>query len=305
MTTSTTDMVRYTRPAPATLGFTGLLERVTGLGMGAAGIAMTASVDAIERFVPTEPTATNDERMSGPMGDVVHLVPGALLGVGFAMRRALLATSGAIERNVARAVNTVGRPQIVQAPIGAAERYLDKWNALGTHEQQHNEALVTEFTRRLAPALAEAIVTRLDVAELVEQLPIDAIIDQVDVNALLARVDVTEVIDRVDLNQLIERVDINQVMSRVDLDALLARVDIGPIAQRVLDEIDISAIVRDSTGSVAGDLVDGGRVTAMRLDDFTARITDRILFRRAPRKLVVEEYDIDASEHPAAGTRHD
>jgi len=297
MIAPSTDMVRYTQPAPPVLGFTGLLERVTGLGMGAAGIAMTASVAAIERFVPTEPTTGSPTRVSGPMGEVVHLVPGALLGFGFAIRRVVLETSATVERSANRVVDAIGRPRIAQAPISAAERYLESWNTRGTVEQQHNEALVAEFARRLAPALAESIVTRLDVGDILEQLPIETIVEQVDVNALLARVDIEALLDRVDVNHVLDRVDVDHLMERVDLDAVMARVDIAPIAQRILDEIDISAIVRESTGSVAGDLVDGSRVTTMRLDDFTARVTDRILLRRKARKLQLEGYDLDAPEH--------
>ena len=73
-------------------------------------------------------------------------------------------------------------------------------------------------------------------------------------------------------------------MSRVDLDALMNRIDIGPIAVRVLDEVDIGSIVRESTGSVTGDMLNGGRVSAMRLDGAIAKVSDKILLRRRARK---------------------
>ncbi len=47
----------------------------------------------------------------------------------------------------------------------------------------------------------------------------------------------------------------------------------------ILDEVDIGGIVRDSTGSITTDAVDGARVGAMKLDSFVARLADRALLR--------------------------
>jgi hypothetical protein len=49
--------------------------------------------------------------------------------------------------------------------------------------------------------------------------------------------------------------------------------------------------VRQSTGSITGDAIDGGRVTAMRLDGFVDRVVDRILLRRRGRRIDVPNYD--------------
>jgi hypothetical protein len=48
----------------------------------------------------------------------------------------------------------------------------------------------------------------------------------------------------------------------------------------VLDEVDIGGIVRESTGSITSDAVDGARLTAMRLDGFVGRVADKVLLRR-------------------------
>lgn len=334
--TPTAEIVRYTRPEPPAIGLTGALDRITGLGLGAAGILVRASVDAIERFVPTEPSAGRTTA-SGPVGDAVRLVPGAMLGVGFAMRRGLLATSGALERSAVRALDAVGRPRIVHAPVALAERYLDDLNQRAAAEQEHNQALVIEFATRLAPALAEAIMRRIDIGEIVAQLPLEDIIEQVDVNALIdrvdiehligrvaidklieqvdvdaligrvdvdaivARVDVDAIIDRVDVERIIERVDVDAIIDRVDVERIIERVDIDKIMERVdiakiMDEVDIAGIVRDSTGTVTGDMVDAGRVTAMRFDRYTARLVDRMLLRRKPRRLTIEGYDTGTEE---------
>ena len=163
--------------------------------------------------------------------------------------------------------------------------------------------------RRLAPELATAVIAQLDMDALMGQLPIDAIVARVDIDALLEkvnvegiiervdveriieRVDVEKIIERVDVENIIERVDVNAIVGRVDVQAIMGKVDIAPMAQEIISEVDIGAIVRQSTGSITGDMVDGGRLTAMRIDGFVDRITDRILLRHKPRDLAVAGYD--------------
>ena len=89
-----------------------------------------------------------------------------------------------------------------------------------------------------------------------------------------------KIIDRVDVEKIIDRVNVDAIVGRVDVQAIMGKVDIAPMANEIIAEVDIGAIVRESTGSITGDAVDSGRVSAMRLDDFGDRIVDRILFRR-------------------------
>jgi hypothetical protein len=249
------------RAEPPAIGVTGFLRRVTDLGLGAASLAAQASVDAVERFVPTD----GSKPPSGPP-EVLRLLPGALFGLGLVAQQHLLDASAATERTLEGAVGALVRSPVVGAPLRATEEYLERWSSRGESEQSRNRALLGEFIRRLAPELATAVIAQLDIDRLIEQLPIDAIISEVDIDALLTRVDV------------------DGIVSRVDLEALMNRIDIGPIAVRVLDEVDIGAIVRESTGSVTGDMLNGGRVSAMRLDAAIAKVSDKLLLRRRPRK---------------------
>jgi hypothetical protein len=289
-------VVPWTRPEPPAIGVTGMLRRATDLGLGAASIAASAAVDAIERFVPGE-AAPGDE-VAAP--GVVRLVPGALLGAGLVAQRRMLDVSAQVEKAVAQAAGAIARTPIVGAPVRATEQYLGRWSDVGEVEQARNRALVAEFVRRLAPELATAVINQLDMATLTEQLPIDAIVAGVDIDALLDRVDVESIIDRVDVEKIIDRVDVEKIIDRVDVDKIvgrvdvqqiMGRVDIAPMANEIIAEVDIGAIVRESTGSITGDAVDSGRVLGMRLDDFSDRIVDRILFRRRQRNLEVPGFD--------------
>jgi hypothetical protein len=313
-TEPTRAVVPWTRPEPPAIGVTGLLRRATDLGLGAASLATNAAVDAIERFVPGEPPAGDEVAAPG----VVRLVPGALLGAGLVAQRRMLDVSAQVEKGVAQVAGALARTPVVGAPVRATEEYLGRWSDVGELEQARNRALVTEFVRRLAPELATAVINQLDMATLTEQLPIDAIvasvdidalldkvdvegiidrvdvekiIDRVDVDQIVARVDVEKIIDRVDVEKIIERVDVDAIVGRVDVQAIMGKVDIAPMAGEIMEVVDIGAIVRQSTGSITGDAIDGGRVTAMRFDGFVDRVVDRILFRRKGRSLDVPGYD--------------
>ena len=111
----------------------------------------------------------------------------------------------------------------------------------------------------------------IDLAAIIAAVPIDRIVEQIDIDAIIARVDVDALIRRVDVDGIVARVDVNRIMERVD---------IAPMASEVLDTIDIGSIVRESTGSVTGDIVDSARVQSMQLDTLTNRIVDTILLRR-------------------------
>jgi hypothetical protein len=298
-------VVPWTRPEPPAIGVTGLLRRATDLGLGAASIAASAAVDAIERFVPGEVAAGDEVEAPG----VVRLVPGALLGAGLVAQRRMLDASARVEKGVAQVAGAIARTPVVGAPVRATEQYLGRWSDVGEVEQARNRALVGEFVRRLAPELATAVINQLDMATLTAQLPIDtivagvdidalldrvdvdSIIDRVDVEKIIDRVDVDKIIDRVDVEKIIDRVDVDRIVGRVDVQAIMSRVDIAPMANDILDVVDIGAIVRESTGSITGDAIDGGRVTAMRMDGFVDRMVDRVLLRRKGRRLDVPGYD--------------
>ena len=82
------------------------------------------------------------------------------------------------------------------------------------------------------------------------------------------------------MDAVVARADLDAAVARVDLDAVIARVDLVAIVEEVLDEIDLPAIIRDSTGSMASETVRGVRMTGISADDAISRAVDRALFRR-------------------------
>ena len=126
---------------------------------------------------------------------------------------------------------------------------------------------------RLVPVIADAIVERLDLTDLV--------LEQVDLNRI-----VTSALDTLDLTQLvIDRVDVDAIVAQADIDAVIDRVPIIPLADYVIDEIDLPQIIRDSTSGIAGDAMNTVRRQGIGADQLVSRLADRIVFRRNGRKV--------------------
>ena len=261
----------------------------------------------------------------------------------------------AVEVTAQRAVTFGSRIPIVRDVLVGFGAFLDRWSTQADVEQARRRTETTDFFARLIPAVADAIVERLDVTAIVQRVPlaeivgaidveavldrvdlnavlahvdvgalldridvdalmarvdVDALLTRVDVDALMTRIDVEAVVSRVDANALVQRVDVDGLMGRVDVAALLARVDLSGIVAEVLDEVDIGAIVRESTGSITGDAVDGARVTAMRIDTFVGRVADRVLLRGAndrsglPAPVVVPLVPAPAAPDDGTATDH-
>lgn len=132
---------------------------------------------------------------------------------------------------------------------------------------------------RLVPTIADAIIDRIDINKIV--------LEQVDLNLIINRA-----LDTLNLTQLvIDRVDVNAIVAEADIDAVIDRVPIIPLANYVIDEIDLPQIIRDSTSGIAGDAMNTARRQSAGADQLVSRIADRIVFRRKQR-------DVDAPGEP-------
>ncbi|TDD99114.1 hypothetical protein [Jiangella asiatica] len=77
------------------------------------------------------------------------------------------------------------------------------------------------------------------------------------------------------------QMDVDQVVARVDLDAVIARLDVVEIVDRVLDDVDLSRIVRESSTTMTAETVGTVRVQSRRADQALGRFVDRVLRRDA------------------------
>ena len=65
----------------------------------------------------------------------------------------------------------------------------------------------------------------------------------------------------------------------MDLDAVIARIDLPRLVHEVLDEIDLSTLIRESTGTLTADAVEEVRYATVSADRIVARTVDRLIRR--------------------------
>jgi len=142
----------------------------------------------------------------------------------------------------------------------------------------------------------DAIVSKVDIDGIVRQVDINAIARQVDVDAIVSQVDIDAIARRIDVDAIVERIDIDAIVSGVDIDAIVQRLDLVALAEEVVNGIDLPEIIRESTGSMASDVVRDARMQSIDADVLIARVVDRIIRRRRARRT-------DAPGEPESQTR--
>ena len=118
----------------------------------------------------------------------------------------------------------------------------------------------------------DVLLDRVDPTPLVDRIDPNPLLDRVDPNALLDRVDPDRLLDRVDPERLVARVDANALIDRVDIDRVMDRVDVVEL----VDRAGVADIVRESTGAVAGSVLDVVRRQVVGLDTIVGRFFYRV-----------------------------
>ncbi len=130
-----------------------------------------------------------------------------------------------------------------------------------------------------------AIATRIDIDPLIARANIDAVIDKIDLNEiatrinidpLIARANIDAVIAKIDLNEIATRIDIDPLIARANIDAVIAKVNLIGLATEVIDGIDLPAIIRQSSGALSSDAVQGIRSQSRTADDALAAFVGRL-----------------------------
>jgi hypothetical protein len=108
-------------------------------------------------------------------------------------------------------------------------------------------------------------------------------VQRVDLNAIAERLDLDAVVDRIDLDRVVARIDVDAVVAGVDVNVIVDRLNVVGLAEEVINEIDLPEIIRDSTGSVASQVVRDARMQSIDADEAVSRLVDRLLRRRQNR----------------------
>jgi hypothetical protein len=91
---------------------------------------------------------------------------------------------------------------------------------------------------------------------------------------------VEQILTELDLTALVrDHVDVNAIAAEFDIDAIVDRIDLIDLANKVIDGVDLPAIIRESTNSVTAEVMTDVRTQGERADDMVAGIVDRVLRR--------------------------
>jgi hypothetical protein len=80
------------------------------------------------------------------------------------------------------------------------------------------------------------------------------------------------VIGQLDFERLVRRIPVEDIVGELDVEAIVTR-------------IDLAGVIRESTVTVGAETRDALREQGMALDAFSARVVDRLLFRKRPRQI--------------------
>jgi hypothetical protein len=104
------------------------------------------------------------------------------------------------------------------------------------------------------------------------------------IERVLERISLTELVkEHVDVDAIVAGVDLDAIVDRLDIDAVIARIDLVQLADEVIEGIDLPEIIRESTGTVASEVVRGVRMQSIDADEAIARVVDRLFLRRRRR----------------------
>ena len=85
------------------------------------------------------------------------------------------------------------------------------------------------------------------------------------------------------VEEVVARIDLDAIAQQIDIDAIIPRIDLVELAEEVIEGIDLPEIIRESTGTVASEVVRGVRMQSIGADEAVARVVDRLFQRRRRR----------------------
>jgi hypothetical protein len=298
--------------APPPPPVTELLAQAMRIAVGLAVLSMDALIEAVARTLGSEPDVASElEAEEGPPPSGLPLLAGAALGVTLETVRWGARAFETLGRTAELMLGLAPHPAFVRQPVERASGVAEGLDARWREQRPRDEAAATAFLQLLVPQVVDAVLDQVDLNELVrERIEVDRVVDRVDLERVVARIDLDEVAERIDVDRIVERldmhalvqrlpvdevadrIDVERVVSRVDLDAVAGRLDVEAIVRRldlaaiardVIDEIDLTSIIRDAMGSMTTETVGGIRVQSMNADRAISRLVDRVLQRRGVR----------------------
>lgn len=168
----------------------------------------------------------------GPEAGLPGSLLGAIAGLALAAHVTVLDRIAGLEVRAHRVLGRFGRATPVHGFARTADGFIATWNERFRAESEVEAKLAVEYLARVGPGVLDE---------------------------LLARIDVARLLDHVDVNGAVERVDLDALIDRVPMDRVIDSVDLRAVVLETISQVQVSDIVRESTGAMASRLT-GGRL---------------------------------------------
>jgi hypothetical protein len=255
-------------------------------------------VESSERtLVPLAPAPPARVGTADGPAELAWLLAAAALGLALETQRRSMDAAAAVAGRLGAPLGLLARPALglARGSVAVARHHLglDGWVARGLAGQRRAQEVAARAVQSLIATVAAAVLDEIDLNQVVARVDLERILERVDPNQVAARIDLDAVIDRIDvdaiaaridLDAIAARLDLDAIVARVDIDAVLARVDLPELTEQVIEEVDLSEIIRESSSTMASETVDALRVQGMRVDGLVSRVVDRILLREGARQ---------------------
>jgi hypothetical protein len=248
-----------------------LAERALRVAIGLAALAVGSVADAIASTLRRgEQAAESADDQPTPI-PLLPMLAGAGLAIGFEVARTSVRVVSIAGRSFGPWMSFVTWPRLVRGAMERARDEAARLDELWRAERSEDERFGSAFIGAIVPPAVDAVLDRLDLTELA--------VSRIDLNRVVEAIDPDRIVGRIDIDGIVDRVNLDAVAARLDVEAVVRRIDLVAIAREVIDQIDLPRIVRESTGTMANETVEGIRVQGMSADRAVSRFVDRILGR--------------------------
>ena len=255
-------------PPTPSVDFQALLERAVVVALGAASLVAAALTNALGRSLDTDAGRGGRPTVVEPPAPLA----GALLGLAVEATRWSTRAAAPVSRRIGEAFSIAGDLPPIRLAGTRLEDVVQRLDASWGDGRPRREEAASAFIQSLMTEVVDATLDRIDLTSIVlERIDVDRIVDAMDLNSL---------IDRVDIQRIVARVDVNELAAKVDLEAMIERLELAKIAEEVIDELDVGELIRESTGTMTTETVEGIRIQGMNADRFVSRLVDRAFGRR-------------------------